>query len=298
MNEQEKLTRIEELSEENVNIIDQLSNGRTENTTVMDEMISYDIRAGVNTREYEEDPDFTIKVSKRILQYINGLGLENYTVLECGCGEGTKIVNIVNAACGNISWACGIDISWSRLKYAMEFNNKYGIKKDLTRFYMADMFSLPFLDTSVDIVYTMQGIYAMGGREKQLVKELYRVTSKYLILIEPSYEMANDEARARMVHLNYVKGLKHVAEEYGNVVKYEQFGVDSNPQNPAAVIIIEKNQCIRQSAPVSICDPITHAVLNKTKGVYFSYESKLSYPIIDGIPCLTPSNAILTSKLV
>ena len=45
-----------------------------------------------------------------------------------------------------------------------------------------------------------------------------------------------------MERLGYVKGLPATADEMGlNVVKYELFGEDINPLNPAAVLMIKKN---------------------------------------------------------
>lgn len=297
-----KYSQVKELCSTNENIIDRLSDGRKLLTTSVDEMISYDIRAGVDSEEFEKNPEFTISVSNKIAEYINSLGLTDFSVMECGCGEGTKIINLLNVLEHGVSWAFGIDISWSRIKYAINNYKKFGEKKELCHFCVADMFSLPFEDESIDIVYTMQGIYAMGGSEKRVVKELLRVASQYLILIEPSYELASEDARSRMVRLNYVKGLKYVVEELGyKILKFEPFGVDSNPKNPAAVIIVEKNfnkSRKKNSADVQLCDPITHDRLELVKNVYFSIGSKLSYPVIDGIPCLTPDNAIVTTKLI
>ena len=296
-----KYSRINELSQGEYNIIECLSNGHEEDTTAIDEMISYDIRAGVDTENYEINPDFTNRVSDRILYYITSLHINDFTLLECGCGEGLKLVNISNSLNVNIKWAAGIDISWSRIKYAKKNFEKYSVGADYF-LCVADMFSLPFSDNSIDVVYTMQGIYAMGGKEKKIISELLRVTSKYLILIEPSYELASEEAKRRMVRNNYVKGLKYTVEELGHkVVCHELFGVDSNPDNPAAVIIVEKNvksNLIADYNDVMLCDPITRDPLKVVKNVYFSESSYLAYPIIDGIPCLTPENAIVTTKLI
>ena len=53
-------------------------------------------------------------------------------------------------------------------------------------------------DKSVDVVYTAHSLEPNGGRELEAVKELLRITSKRLILIEPSYELADKECKIRM----------------------------------------------------------------------------------------------------
>ena len=40
---------------------------------------------------------------------------------------------------------------------------------------------------SVDIIYTNHSLEPNGGREEVILKELLRVTNKYLILFEPIY---------------------------------------------------------------------------------------------------------------
>src|SRR5688500_6437781 len=96
----------------------------------------------------------------------------------------------------------GFDISWSRLKFAKEFLNDFNINN--VTLFTANLFEIPLQDDSIDVVYTSHSIEPNGGKEKEALKELYRVTRKYLVLLEPSFEFASDEARARMKQHGYV----------------------------------------------------------------------------------------------
>ena len=77
------------------------------------------------------------------------------------------------------------------------------------------MFNLPLLDNSIDIVYTSHSMEPNGGHEEELLAELYRVTNNYLILLEPAYEFASEEARARMRKHGYVTNLYETAKRLG-----------------------------------------------------------------------------------
>ena len=77
----------------------------------------------------------------------------------------------------------------------------------MARFFVGNMFHIPFADNSIDIVYTSHSMEPNGGREKEAMAELYRVAGKYLVLLEPSYELATDDGKQRMDRLGYVKGM-------------------------------------------------------------------------------------------
>ena len=158
------------------------------------------------------------------------------------------------------------------------------------------MFSLPLLDNSIDIVYTNHSIEPNGGHERELLEELYRVTNNYLILLEPTYEFASDEARARMKHHGYVTDLYATAKQLGlKVLTYEPYGMSTNPLNPTGLMIIEKNS--RAFVEQPFCDPLTRTTLQIKGNAYFSEDSLISYPIVCGVPCLMKEYAVVTTKM-
>lgn len=148
----------------------------------------------------------------------------------------------------------------------------------------------------MDIVFTNHAMEPNGGHERELLEELYRVTNNYLILLEPTYEFANEEQRARMKFHGYVTNLFETAKQLGyKILTYELYGISGNPLNPTGLMIIEKNA--DQSVAQPFCDPLTHTPLQVKGNVYFSEDSLLSYPIVCGVPCLMKDYAVITTKL-
>lgn len=144
------------------------------------------------------------------------------------------------------------------------------------------MFSIPIKNNSIDIVYTVHAIEPNGGNEKEILMELYRVTGKYLILMEPAYELANDEARERMKKHGYVTNLYETACSLGyDVIEYKLLSTCLNPLNPTGVMIISKNECIDEPQP--FCCPITKSELRVIDNMMYSSDSMLMYPVMGGI---------------
>ena len=164
--------------------------------------------------------------------------------------------------------------------------------------FVGDLFDIPLFNDSVDIVYTSHSIEPNGGKEEEALRELYRVTKNYLILLEPAYEFANEDARNRMVAHGYVKNLYATAKSLGyKILTYELYGVSTNPLNPTGLMIIEKNPDNNLSSTMPFCDPITKTKLSVRGNVYFSEEGLISYPIVNGVPCLMKDYAIITTKM-
>jgi uncharacterized protein YbaR (Trm112 family) len=291
------LSRIKQLYLQSGNIMQYLRelHGRECNSSE-DIMISYDFQAGTYTARYKQSAAREKMYCTCLAKIIDQLGPFN-SLLEAGVGEATTLGPLLMALKQRPADCYAFDISWSRVKYAKKFLQELDIND--TTLFIGDLFNAPLMDHSIDIVYTSHSVEPNGGKEKEALTELYRITNKYLILLEPAYELAGEEARMRMRKHGYVTNLLSMAQELGyHIIEYRLFDVSLNPLNPTGIMIIQKKGSAVSPPTNPLCCPITRTNMVKDKNAYFSPESLLAYPIIDEIPCLLSQNAIIATKFL
>jgi len=218
------------------------------------------------------------------------------SIIEVGVGEATTLNNLMQKLTHIPSNVFGFDISWSRLKFAKDFLADFDFKD--TVLFTANLFEIPLLDSSIDVVYTSHSIEPNGGKEEEALEELYRITGKYLILLEPAYEFADEKSRDRMKANGYVTNLYPTAKKLGyKIIEHRLFDHSANPLNPTGIMIIEKDSSTSNNSTLRC--PISLTELNKhNDSLLYSKDSFLAYPIIDGIPCLLKENSILATHLL
>ena len=256
-------------------------------------LISYDYQAGSYTANYKRNPANYHKYAKQIIGEIERLGSFG-SIMEAGVGEATTFKQVISNIALPGEKCFGFDISWSRLKIGKDFlaeDDLFG-----QQLFVAGLSSIPLADNSIDLVYTSHSIEPNSGNEKPILEELYRVTGNYLVLFEPDYKFASEQAKKRMDEHAYVKNLANVASELGyNVTKWEPLEFSINPLNPTSVIVIKKSGEKVLKQPEFQC-PITKTKLLDCGEVFFAPEPGLMYPVIRNIPCLLDTYAILGAK--
>jgi len=256
--------------------------------------ISYDLQAGSYT---DAQTDGDVAQRKRnycaeIVRTIRSLCKPN-SILEAGVGEATTFSGVLLGFEMPIP-SFAFDLSWSRVAYARKWLEKAGIRN--ATLCTGNLLHLPYADNSIDVVYTSHSIEPNGGYEEVILKELYRVAMRYVVLLEPGYELAGDDARRRMDSHGYCKNLTGVSESLGyEVIKHKLFPVTSNPLNPTALTIIRKDERAPSSSHVLAC-PKYKTPLEEVGGMLFSPEALVVYPIVGGIPCLRIENGVFASK--
>ncbi len=257
-------------------------------------LYSYDIQAGSYTT-LAARPDiaalkarFAARVAPHIARF------SPRSILDAGCGEATTLAPLLDAVGEKRPVdVLGFDISLSRLLFARENLPGKGAK-----LFTAELGRIPLPADAVDVVVTCHALEPNGGQEEALLAELLRVARLGLVLVEPSYERATPSGRARMERLGYVRGLPASLRRLGVVpVVDEPLGVDINPENPAALIVIEKAGAGPRGEGAAFASPISLKPLVRRTDCLFCEEDGHAFPIIDGIPCLTRDSAILVSKL-
>lgn len=268
---------------------------RTHNT-VDDILISYDFQAGSYVQAYWQHQALKDQYTAALVNVLDTLGPLN-SLLEAGVGEATTLANVLRQLAHRPQHALGFDISWSRLHYASAFVKTLEVEP--VRLFTGDLFRIPLANNAVDVVYTSHSVEPNGGREVEALRELYRVARRYVVLFEPTYELASDEARLRMEKHGYVTNLLATAQQLGYTVNAHQIIEPAlNPLNPTGLLLIEKNASADLSGPVPLACPITGAPLTETADSFFAEDSLLAYPKIQGIPCLLAQNAILATHFL
>tara|TARA_B100002052_G_scaffold256571_1_gene247420 strand:+ start:7249 stop:8172 length:924 start_codon:yes stop_codon:yes gene_type:complete len=263
--------------------------------------LSYDIQAGSYILKALKNPEFEIERAKAFAKEINNLGSFD-SILEAGAGEATSMAAMLNELEFKPKKIKGFDISFSRILYAKDFiKNKISSGVD---FAVGNIDSCPLSDDSIDLVYTIHALEPNGGNELNLLKELIRITRKYLVLFEPNYELGSNDSKKHIEKHNYVKNLYGVAESLGHEIIENKIIFDSNPKskNNTGVLIIKKveNKEKNNKNKLKLSDwacPISKQNLEIRSNYLFSKESKMAYPVIDEIPILLKNKAILATHL-
>jgi len=265
----------------------------TKNTQEIIE-VSYDLQTGSYIEDMKNEYGakfremYAAELANTILSLCNPL-----SILEAGIGEATTFSGVLkHLEAGTPNY--GFDLSWSRAAYAKKWLHSQGIFN--STLCTGDLLNIPFMDSSIDIVYTSHSIESNGGSEELILRELYRITRKYLILLEPSYELSNKDAKKRMDSHGYCKNLLETCNALGyDILKHELFPVNHNPLNPTGLTIIAKQSDDEAPSDIFAC-PKFKTPLKKFDTALYSHEALTAYPILGDIPCLRIENGILASK--
>lgn len=257
--------------------------------------VAYDLQAGSYIEALQSPEMLSHKkcYGKAVAEEILNLTSPS-SLMEAGVGEGTTLSFVLDQFENTIPHTHGFDISWSRIACCRSWLMKSGHPEAFLS--VASILHIPYVDSCFDVVYTSHTIEPNGGKEAEILAELYRVASRFLILLEPAYELAEDRAKRRMEEHGYCRGLVAHAEAMGmRVLRHEIFSQTADSLNPTAITIIEKNSSAEAAAPRLAC-PKFREPLEINDDSFFCPSSLNAYPRILGIPCLRPEDAVVASR--
>ncbi len=305
------MASLKDMYQNDVNIMEFFrKNSEDKNSNSIDAILtSYDLQSGSYIESYESE-EFADnlhingeKISIRMRDFKDKLGdylaglIDNYeykSILEAGVGEATSMVPLVKRLRNKNAKLYGFDISASRIKYAKNFAAKY--YDGQINLFVADLLSTPFDDNKFDIVYTVHAVEPNTNNCERVVKELYRITNKYLILYEPSYELGNEDTKKNIEKHKYIKNLRSVVEKLNyEIVKYELAPLGTY-SNQAAIMIIKKNNNNLCNDKISFDCPLCKSKLDATNDGYYCNCCYRLFPKISGIDLLREENSVIFSK--
>lgn len=258
--------------------------------------ISYDLQSGSYTKAWAESAyrqrhDLYCGEIAGILSSLTPTSL-----LEAGVGEATTLCSVMSRFSGQLSRIAGFDLSWSRIKFAREHAQHRGFPDLLLC--TGSLERIPYPDTSFDVVFTAHAIEPNHGKERTILRELLRVTQRFLVLFEPSYELGGSTTRARIEKHGYCRDLPRLAEEEGGkIVAHRLIDNPMSCENATALLAIEKSgdrgKTLRSIAEFSC--PCCRGSLDLVRANRYCSRCATVFPVLDGIPCLLPENGILAT---
>ena len=180
----------------------------------------YDEIAGSYIYEYEKDSKFVgFNHFENKIYYINSRAIDhpanliskfcNYyslnSIIEVGAGELTTLLPIIQKT-KKINFVSALDLSLTRLQKGKEFFKKANLKID--HLIACDAEKLPYNDNSFDLVFSHYCIEQVPVIAKEIIDEMIRISSKYIIFIEPTYEFSKKSSRNKiLVKLSIFKNI-------------------------------------------------------------------------------------------
>ncbi len=277
---------------ENVMELLRMATGSGRNT-VDSVLVSYDLQSG-SYRKLLDDPGFRSRhdaYTAAIAAVLDDLDFES--VLDAGTGEATTLTSVLSKLRRRPEVVAGCDLAWSRVAHGRAHARRFpGVKAP--ELFVGDLFSLPVADGAFDLVLTSHALEPNGGGERQALAELMRVSGRWLVLFEPSYELGGDDTRRHIDAHGYVRGLPAVAGGLGLTIVRHELIASVSPHNRTAALVLRKADESPAREAWLGC-PRCGGPLREVHAQLFCAAEGLVYPVLDGIRCLDPRNAIVAS---
>jgi ubiquinone/menaquinone biosynthesis C-methylase UbiE len=263
---------------------------------------AYDLQAGTYIEYVKKYPEQATLYTNELAQILDNYNMSEGTLLDIGTGELTTLSYLISALKKKPKEVYAFDISWSRIHRGIAFaKDKMGNDYLKIKPFVADISEIPLLDKSINVTTSSHALEPNGGKLKELLIELFRVTLDKLILFEPCYEINSNEGKDRMDRLGYIKNVEGVVRELGGkVIDRIIIKNTSNPLNPTACFIITPPTTGTKSTKNRediFSVPGTNMPLKQIEDFYYSSATGLCYPILKNIPILKSNCSILATSL-
>jgi SAM-dependent methyltransferase len=257
-------------------------------------LVAYDLQAGSYRAQLDEPRhrDYNERYTAAIAPFLDDLAFDS--LLDAGTGEATTLMALMSRLAAPPSVVSAFDVSWSRVAHARAHASEFDVPAP--ELFVADLFRAPCADRSFDLVLTTHALEPNGGREEEGIAELARIARKWLVLCEPSYELGGPNARAHIQKHGYVCGLPETAERLGlRIVRHELIEPAVGPNRTAVLVLGVEGDSPAAPDGALVC-PLCRGALDSIGGHLFCRADGVVFPLLDGIACLDPRDAIVASK--
>ena len=157
---------------------------------------------------------------KYIADVLSGLS-PGGSLIEAGAGDLATLVGIAKVIDPRPSRLGAVDISERRLVVGRTWAERQRVTVNVIC--AANAAALPFVDNEWDLVITSNCLEQNPKKTlPAILRELHRVSARYLVLIEPSYELAQPLQRRRIHKVGHVRGIPAVVRKLGfELIRHE-----------------------------------------------------------------------------
>ena len=204
------------------------------------------------------------------------------SILEVGAGELTLLVEVlkrIREKNKQINQVAALDISLNRLLVGKKLIDDSKVKIDYLA--KANAEKIPYKSNSFDFVFTSHCIEQVPHLFKNILDELMRVTKKYVVLVEPSYESGTDENKNYILSKGYIRFSDRLLKNTGhNLIFRKGFPVQKYI-NGSEIIIFKKITDMKNEP--SFCVPGTDIELKIKDDYLISNDTNYKFEIKSGV---------------
>ena len=239
--------------------------------------LSYDIQSSSYVKKYNY-----YKSKKILSQVIKEINSTNYkSLMDFGCGELTSFYTLINNIKTKNKFFVAYDLSFSRILIGKKFLNKKN-KSIKLKLFSNNSNRIPLPDNSIDIVTSCHALEPNKKNANKILKELWRISKKKLILLEPNNQLGDKLIKKRFKKNNYILDLEKKIKKITSRYKIINNEFNSNPLNPASIFILEKNS--KKINKFNFLNPeYNNDILKKKLNFYYSEKTGQIFPIVDDI---------------
>ncbi|MBO72219.1 MAG: hypothetical protein CMD35_01260 [Flavobacteriales bacterium] len=211
--------------------------------------------------------------------------LDFSTLLEVGVGELTTIESIVSNN-DQLTEVYGVDLSINRMLDGIrEYKKRQTLLPKLSK---SNATNLPFNDAVFDLVYSRHTLEQMPLIFEEALDEMLRVSRKYVVLFEPSFEKGSLTQKLKMIRNDYFRGLDKYLSNRSDIHIRKSYLMNNsaNPLNRTSCYVLEKAKQNQEESDINFVCPVSKEKLDDLGSFFYSPISQLAYPKINKIPVL------------